>query len=223
MQIECIGNGTDVFEAGLEVIGAGGGTSGPSIAVVDAFSGNTYTVGDTVLLQWSASADAAGGGVVIEISSDGGETWASLTDNSIARSHPYWGAYPVVLAPTIRDVRIASNQVRFRVSDYFDPAVHALTGTFTVAEQATVLGAAHATVGGAQQISVRNGWCSARIRGSDPCTVSLFSLDGRRLFSRTVQGATALSFPLPPRAGTVLVRIEHGARTITQRHILKAD
>ncbi len=77
-------------------------------------AGEIYTVGDTMMISWSA--DSKISDVGIEYSPDEGMTWLSLTSSdTISRSSGGWGSYAWHIPENIDGIPVASSQAMMRV------------------------------------------------------------------------------------------------------------
>lgn len=131
LQIECFGtDDSDVFEAGIEVIGQGAAPAS-AIMVSAVHTGQSYSVGETIVINWDATADV--GDVVIEVTPDDGESWVLVTgEESIAASDANWGAYKWLIPSSIDGVDLASPSVRLRITDYVDASIEGVSGAFEI-------------------------------------------------------------------------------------------
>lgn len=212
--LEAVGNNSDVFECGIEVIAVG--ESAATINLVESLDGATFSIGDTLLIRWSTAGGAAEGGVVLELSPDAGETWISLTTNAISKTDPRWGAFPLVLESTIEGHPIVSGQAMIRITDYYDPTLSTLSSLFVIQEQATVLSPASQATTRVPALTPVGDRCLVRTPEGGTYTLSGWFLDGRLVLRRRLKGATTTVLPLPTSTGMIILRLANTEHTVLE-------
>lgn len=220
LQIECYGTGdSDVFEAGIEILG---GSAGPTktITVSSEYTGQTYDVGEVLVISWTASSDVTG--VVIEVSPDGGMTWLPITgSNDIQPSDPEWGAYEWTIPSEIDGVSLRSEQAVLRVMGYTDPDAEGHSGIFTIHEPPTAMGGSsrHAANRGLRVHALRSGGIRMAVNTGERYRIEILDLMGRALYRRSGTGPAQMLWSGAPAAGTYILRAQLG-RSVLQRQIL---
>lgn len=212
LQIAATSSNGDVFESGLEVIGVGG-TTEKTIEVAAAHTGQTYTVGQQVTIQWTATGGV--NEVRLQITADDGENWLSITtDASVQREDPDWGAYPWTIPESLNGVNLTSDACRFQIMDYLDGTVSGMSGLFSI--QSTATGAGRAvSVGRASPVVA---WVGERLRIVVPSAgehrVEVLKLDGRLVCERSGTGPAVYGVKSPGGAAVVRIRSEGEAETL---------
>lgn len=134
LQIVCDrGNGNDVFEAGIEIIG--GGQALRQIAIGAPLAGESVSVGETLHIAWTCTEDA---GMNVRLSVDEGENWLLLNSSKASPTTGGTGSFDWVVQPTVDGVSVVSDNAVIRVSDYWDETVYAQSQLFAITAQASV-------------------------------------------------------------------------------------
>lgn len=223
LRIECSGtDGSDVFEAGIEIIAQGSsGSSTNTITVDSTYAGKTYDVGETLTIEWAASDDV--GDVLIEVTPDGGKTWLPVTgENSVKRGDTGWGAYEWQIPADINGTSLVSDQVSLKVMDYLDAEVTGESGTFTIAGSGSVL--TRATDLSASDVTVSrlsSGGLAFNLSPGVPYRLSVLSLNGKVVFCRAGTDPAAVVWDGAKAAGTYLLELNTAGTTLRRRLLLR--
>lgn len=221
LQIECFGTGdSDVFEAGIEVIAHGSAVvPTKTITVSDAHTGQTYSVGQTVTIGWSAGSDV--GDVVIEVTPNEGENWLLVNgESSIGRNDGNWGAYEWVIPGEIDGVSLVSPSVQLRITDYVDASVEGLSGTFAISGTGGVGTLRSGAVAGNLGVSVSGGnRMRIDVASRGDYRLMVMNVKGEVLLSRAGTGPSRAAWP-DATAGTYLAVLHVGGRTLYRQIML---
>ena len=116
LSIEFIGKGGGISSAisGIEIYDEGVAP----ILVSKPNGGETFILGDTLAILWSADSQITSCG--IQISLDSGTTWHAITRRkSVQRTDENWGNYKWAIPDTLDSLSLVSNKVMVSVYDYF--------------------------------------------------------------------------------------------------------
>lgn len=124
---------------------AGQGAVQPDIVLISPNGGETFHVGDTLHVRWSANLDVITS-ALLQISFDLGENYFALnTDSAIYADDSDWGNYVWVIPSEVMDgqtpVSTLSDQCLVMVSDYQVTMTDQSLNTFTIQPAGTVSGA----------------------------------------------------------------------------------
>ncbi|MBD3392256.1 MAG: hypothetical protein GF418_09330 [Chitinivibrionales bacterium] len=221
MQIEARqDDGDDVFEAGIEIIGQGGGRN---ITVLSPSESAAYLVGTVLTVKWVAEGDIPG--VSVQISPDNGLTWLPILDsNSMGKDHPDYGAYPWVIRAQLADaqgnqVSLLTDQVMVRVYDYTDQAIIGIAGPFTLTTDPNAV--RKQSRRDAPRLSARSsrGGMYLSIPWPGGYTVRMYNMQGQLLSRVRGIGPRALTLAPAHAAGIRLIRIQADGRDWTIRQL----
>jgi hypothetical protein len=208
-----------VFEAGIEILG---GSAGPTktITVSSEYTGQTYDVGDVLVISWTASSDVTG--VVIEVSVDGGMNYLPITgSDDIQPTDPTWGAYEWTIPGEIDGVSLRSDQALLRVIGYSDPDAEGYSGLFTINEPATAMDKQPRYGAGSplHVTALRTKGIAIRVSTSESYRIEVLDLRGRTLYRKSGTGPSEMQWSGNSATGSYILRARIG-QSIMQRRIL---
>lgn len=204
MSIEAYsGSGNDVFEAAIEIVGAGS-TMPPKTVLVDGpSSGASYATGDTLHIRWRASADV--GAVKLEVSLNEGESYAAITTGQVGREDAAWGNYGWVVPDQLEGTSATSAAAMVRVTNYSDNQVYGVSPVFSLdVGSATDRVQALLPSTARRQHVVPFGSSLVLHPPADATTVVLTRLDGTVVFRRVLGGGRYIVTDLAPGCYSVL-------------------
>lgn len=216
LQIDCSGSG-DVFEAGIEIIGAGSTMPPQTIEVSSPAVDESYGTGQKLTIAWRASSDVSS--VMLELSLDGGKTFLSITDTQVARSDAAWGSFEWTVADELVGTTVKSTQAMVRVTDYLKPTTTGQSGQFSLnAEPAAVGVGSKVFAGGARaRVSRRGSVLSLVPPATGAASLEVFRLDGSVV--GRVAGTQAATVRLRS-TGAYIARTRHKAKQTTKAHVV---
>lgn len=221
LTIECFGTGeSDVFEAGIEIIGGSSTEPTSTIAISDIHTDQSYALGQEVIITWNASDDVVD--VLIEVTVDGGRNWLPITEQeSIKKSEEHFGAYPWTIPQSIDGTSLVSSDVRFRITDYTDGDVYDESGAFAITETATILQGTHLlSQNGVTVRSTPSRGIAAAIAAPGRYRIEVLDLMGRTLFHKAGAGPANIIWDSPAGAGTYILRVQLGQKVLRKTMIL---
>src|SRR6185436_4242618 len=183
LQLEATGSGSAPALAGLEIWDEGL----PPVSVLSPNGGESFSVGDTLVVKWEA--DALVTSVGIQVSVDSGAKWLPLTrTRSVAPSDADWGDFKWVIPDSLDGVPMASGKVLVSVYDYFGADRDRSDSAFTIATAAVAVKARRASAS-LRLASLGGGNLRVSLPGSGPFAASLSDTRGRRLRAWSWGGA----------------------------------
>jgi hypothetical protein len=214
LQISFQGPDSAFALAGLEIAAVGV----PPVNLTSPNGGETFAVGDTVHIRWSAGPTISSCG--IQISIDSGATWMPVTrTRSVAPGDPDWEDYPFVVPDSLDGKSVVGDRVFFTVYDYFgvdrdrsNAAIHFTAPIVVRARpEASRLGAALES-GGRLRLA---------LPGSGRYRVSLADYRGREAARFDLDGGDrVLSLPgLPRGLYTLTIRGPGGFRSLVLPYV----
>lgn len=217
LQLACDGNGGDVFECGIEVIGF---TATSPLVLTGPEAGTNWSVGGIMPVSWEASSTVQG--VVIEFSPDGGKTWIPVLEESVGPSDPGWSNYEWTIPETIGAdaVSTQSTNCKIRLYDYQNESIEAVSGVFAIGAQGSVANAAGIMAGRAFSIGRVEDGMRVAITAPVPYQLRIVAADGRTLYARTGQGPVehvCTHERLP--AGALFIRLTVGEERLVRRMV----
>lgn len=218
LQIACTGDG-DVFEAGLEIVGAGSTMPPQTILFSAPVGGKNYDTGETLTIAWRASADVSS--VMLEVTLNDGEEYLQIQSSQVARSDPKWGNYAWIVPANLGTVDLVSNTARVRLVDYLNPIVSVESELFTLnAGGQTTRYTSHAASPQRQcGVALVDGAVvlTAPLNGSRT-TVTLTRLDGSSVLHRAYgPGRHSIAAPGSLARGMYVARISTASHSRVQR------
>ncbi len=220
LQIECAGSGdSDVFEAGIEIIGfAASGGPTESITVDSRYDGESFAVGDEITIDWTATNGV--GSVLVQVSADGGKNWLPLNDDTdIDADDPLFGSFPWTVTAEIGGVNLISDNVQFKVMDYLGIAASGISGTFAITEPATIMQPNLFFAGSGMHIAPATRGFHASITVPDAYRIEALDLKGRTLFCSEGSGPATIRWNGAAATGTYILRMRLG-HNVRQRVFL---
>lgn len=213
------GSGTDVFEAGIEVLSAGEAAS-MTVTVSPEYAGQTYQVGQTVPIKWSAG--SAIGEVIIQITVDDGENWLPITGtNSVGRGNDTWGNYPWTIPESILGTSTVSTNVILRVSSYSDGSKFGESGVFAIASNASAARKPRSPgARGCSVLPLDNGRIALDIGAPGIYEARIISPRGAVVGSRTSLGSGTMLWDTELAPGAYIVQVQAGALVWSTRCVL---
>lgn len=220
LQIECAGTGdSDVFEAGIEIIGfAASGEPTDKITVDSRYDGESFAVGDEITIDWTATDGV--GSVLIQISPDGGRNWHALNgDEAVSANDALFGSFPWTIPSEIGGTSLVSNNVQFSILDYLNGNVSDVSGTFAITEAATIMQTAPLMSGNGFQVKAGASGFQARVDVAARYTFEALDLMGRTVYRTSGNGPAAIDWNGASAAGTYILRVRVG-EAVMQRRLL---
>ncbi len=111
-------------------------SSGGGIEVLNDFTDVTYTIGDTVLIEWIAAPDAVANGITVEVTLDAGVSYHYIQEGeklNASVSSLRW-----VIPASIKSSSCITDRAAIRVCEY-DGACATAKGLFKIADQSAVM------------------------------------------------------------------------------------
>lgn len=200
------GTGDDVFECGIEILS--GGDLPAQITVTAPQPGQSVSVGDKLVVNWSATEDV---GVNVRISLDEGP-WMLLTTGKSAKTVNGTGTFEWIIAEAILGTPTVSDAVVVKVSDYWDEDAYGESGVFRIEAASAV---AMEVLRKMRSFSVRQtGRTNLAVSVNDPGihTVAIYATDGSLLVNRKGTGPRTYSTLQVPAAGIYVLKLTSGGR-----------
>jgi hypothetical protein len=215
LQLDCYkGIGDDVFVSGIEVKP---GLPDYYMSVTSPAAGDTLAVEETVDIRWEAGSKI--GGVVIEVSLDGGMNWLELVKGGdIVPGDPLWLSYPWTIPPSIEGVPALSTMALVKIYDYNNQDAMGMSGVFVIEPGSSAKPASRARVVRTTHIGVAGDVLHVRSAHEGVRTVRVYRLDGRMVLGTATGPDGRTAIPLE-RLGTgvLVVRLHEGDKTVTRR------
>lgn len=210
-------DGNDVFESGIEIQSAGAAPQDPITLLAPTGAGLSYTVGDTLLVQWTSPDTLP---VDIRISPDEGETWFLIIPETIQRDDPSYGTYAWVVTETVTDAggsaSAVSDHVLIKVNDYFAPDVFDMTTeVISITRDGATVARSDALQRSRPVYACRDGILTIDLRGCGPHQAHLFGLDGRLVWQSSGRDGRLYQIRLDrgTRAGVLRLHTAQGVST----------
>lgn len=199
-----------------------------SAGQVDAYTitspknGDSYTVGDTLTIEYSANT-AIVQDANFEISDNDGETWYNLMfDGSISSSDPMWGQYKFVIPATIEGVAVGGKDWSLRVRDYDNVYSAQMSGTFHVAPTTAAVAPQVQRTTQALRHDAAEGRLVVRAPLNERAVLELTGLNGTRIHRSTIPAAAATTIDLTRLSrGVYVVNVRTASGIITRRLMLQ--
>ncbi|MBD3390653.1 MAG: hypothetical protein GF418_01395 [Chitinivibrionales bacterium] len=217
LQLECNGNGGDVFECGLEIIGYS--TQQDPVRLISPNGGEGYAVGQTITIMWEA-ADPSGS-FVIQVSLDAGLSWHQITgENGVTGGAFKWQIPPHFTGTDNSQVPVNSDQCMVKLYEY------ATTSLEDVSDGVFSMGTGEGIVfpgspGPRAPFTVRatgEGLLYFIVRSTEPYTIDIVAPNGAIIDSRSGRGPWHHVYARrPPASGTYIVKARVGARRYARR------
>jgi hypothetical protein len=205
LELQCLGNGNDVFEGGIEIIGA---TATDPLVVQYPNGGETLGVGETVTITWAGDCNELVG-VELHLSVDGGMNWLPInTDGDVNCGTEMWESYTWTILEQIDGTSLVSEQCYLRIKEYNGPAEAYSAGAFTIESSgATLLKPAETAPGKGPSVrGLRDGRLSVTVPGRNRWRVTVIDARGAKRVGAVSAGSDNVEFGRLP-AGMYVVRI----------------
>lgn len=106
------------------------------IDITSSHAGETYHIGQTVTIAWSATQDI---GINLWASVDNGKQWLHLNPDKGRDTENGTGSFDWTIPREIEGVSLEADAVLLRVSDYWNENVDSRSGTFAITASASIL------------------------------------------------------------------------------------
>jgi len=180
--------------------------------------GDSLTVGDTVLVRWTAIPNRVDG-VVLEVSPDAGESWGEIAPRAIYFSDSAWGRYPWIVPSSLGELSLLSARCLMQARGYNNPCADITDDFFEISPPSQVGLRTHETC--CRKLAVRA--AAEGIRVSLPAgvhTIDVYSVHGRRLHKAVRTGpSTALISRNGLGSGTLVVTVVSGSTRSVKRRL----
>jgi hypothetical protein len=203
-----------VFVSGIEVKP---GLPDYYMSVTSPAAGDTLAVGESVDIRWEAGSQI--GGVVIEVSLDGGMSWHELVKGGdIVPGDPLWLSYPWTIEPTVGGVSSVSNLAIVKIYDYNKQDAMGTSGLFVIEPGSSASPPVAASAARTTHIGVAGGVLRVRSAHEGVRKVLVYRLDGSTVLGAATKPDGRTAIPLEwLGAGVFIVRLHERDGTVTRR------
>jgi len=174
--------------------------------------GERFSIGDTLVVRYTADQAQVGDGVVVELSLDDGESWDLLSGNSaIAFDDPSFGVFPFVIPSAIGERCAATDVALVRVRSYMGPYLEARSAApFSITNSAVISDPRGTNRNHSVRCCLRGRALEVWSPGRSEVQVEVMGLDGRTVLRQNVTGSARIG--PAPTGGAWVVRVRDGAR-----------
>lgn len=225
LSLVCSSELSDVFECGIEVIRTGGLT-GPAAQVLAPNGGETYSVGQTITIQWKTNDASIFNDAVVSISPNDGENWYDITaGGSVEMGHADWGSLEWTIPATVDAggtvLQMASTACLVRINQYGDVGVSdASDAVFTIVDDASVIaGREQSFANGVRLRFPGNGDLTLDAPYTGTVTLELYSAAGRCVYRGVHSGGTAVLRGAVAGGKAYVMRLRYGQATEVRRFV----
>lgn len=200
-------------------------------------------VGDTLTVTWTKPATVTTGGLLVGLSTDGGQSFVDISgatvagvpiaDGLIKDNTSFYtgttGTFKWIIPATIGDAAIStiSNNCKIRVLDFYATIAHLKvqdqSATFAISARTAAIAPLSESISPLLLSSIHRDGLHLVVNASERYVVSIFSISGAMLLRKEGCGRGDYRVPQIHRSGVYLMRADVDGTKIVRTLILKGE